>query len=153
MADIVRRDAWEGLPSFTNMRQLMDRLFDESGFRMPSAGRAWDDGTLDVDISEKDHQLIVRASVPGFAKDDIDVQVHQGVLSINAKQSEESEDRSETFYRRERRYGALNRRIALPGIVHDAPVDAELKDGVLTLKIQVPEQARPKQIEIKSAAA
>ena len=152
MADIVRREgSWgDTTPTLTGMRQLMDRLFDD--FRMPTAGRTWDEGMLDVDISEKDHQLVVRASVPGFKKEDIDVQVHQGVLSINARHTEDTEDKDETFYRRERRYGALHRRIALPGIVHDAPVDAELKDGVLSLKIQVPEQARPKQIEIKSAA-
>jgi HSP20 family protein len=151
VADIVRRDnQWDGVPVFPSMRQLMDRFFDEPFFRAPTRGA--DDGTLDVDISEKDHQLIVRASVPGFKKEDIEVQVHQGVLSINAKHNEETEEKGETFYRKERRYGSVSRRIALPGIVQDAPVDAELKDGVLTLRIQVPEQARPKQIEIKGSA-
>jgi HSP20 family protein len=87
--------------------------------------------------------------VPGFSKDEIDVQVHQGVLSIHARKAEEHAETGERFYRRERRYGAMSRRIALPGIVHDAPVDAQLLDGVLTLTIPVPEQARPKQIEIR----
>jgi HSP20 family protein len=153
MADIVRRDgAWDGFPTLTGMRQMMDRLFDDSFLRTAAGAQGWDDGMLPVDISSKDQELVVRASVPGFKKDDIDVQVHQGVLSINAKYTDETEDKGETFYRKERRYGSVSRRIALPGIVHDAPVDAELKDGVLTLKIQVPEQARPKQIEIKSVA-
>jgi HSP20 family protein len=150
MADIVRRDgSWDGmptLPAFHGMRQLMDRLFDDTSF-----GQGWDDGMLPVDISEKDQELVVRASVPGFKKEDIDIQVHQGVLSINAKHTFDDETSGEKWYRRERRYGAVSRRIALPGVVHDAPVDAELKDGVLTLKIAVPEAARPKQIEIKTA--
>ena len=149
MADIVRRDPFELLAG-GGLRQMMDRLFDDSFMRSPlTAG--WDEGTLAVDISEKDHQLVVRASVPGFKKEDIDVQVHEGVLSINAKHNEEHEEKGETFYRRERRYGSVSRRIALPGVVHEAPVDAELKDGVLTLKIAVPEASRPKQIEIKGA--
>jgi HSP20 family protein len=111
----------------------------------------WDEGTLPVDIAESEGKLLVKASLPGFAKDDIDVQVNEGVLSIKAEHSDETETKNEKFYRRERRYGSVSRRIALPGIVHDAPVDAQLKDGVLTLAIEVPEKAKPKQIEIKAS--
>lgn len=151
MADIVRRDPFEGagFPGL-GLRQMMDRLFDDSFFRSPTFG-SWDEGTLAVDISEKDHEMVVRASLPGFKKEDIDVQVHEGVLSINAKHTEESEEKGETYYRKERRVGSMSRRIALPGVVHDAAVDAELKDGVLTLKLKLPEASRPKQIEIKTA--
>ena len=53
------------------------------------------------------------------------------------------------YYRRERSWGSLTRRVALPGIVKDAPVEANLKDGVLKLRIPLPEQAGPKQIEIQ----
>ena len=147
MADIARRDPFE----FGNLRQAMERLFDDSFFRMPRAGvgsEGWDEGTLPVDISEKEHALVVRASLPGYKKEDIDVQLNQGVLSVTARKSEEHEDRDERYYRRERSWGAVSRRIALPGIVHDADVQAQLKDGVLTLTIPVPEKARPKQIQI-----
>ena len=143
MADIVRHDP------FTSLRQTMDRLFDDSFFRTP--GRLFDDdGTLPVDISETETDLIVRASLPGFEKDEIDVNVNDGVLSIKGQHSEEREEKGERFYRRERHYGAVSRRIALPGIVADAEVDAELKGGVLTLHIPLPEKAKPKQIEIKA---
>ena len=77
------------------------------------------------------------------------MQVHEGVLSIKAEHTDEKEERGERFYRRERRIGSVSRRIALPGVVHDAQVDAELKDGVLTLSIPLPEKAKPKQIEIR----
>ena len=144
MADIVRHDP------FTSLRHTMDRLFDDSFFRTP--GRLFDDdGTLPVDISETDKELVVRASLPGFQKDEIDVNVHDGVLSIKGQHSEEHEEKGERFYRRERSYGAVSRRIALPGIVSDADVDAELKSGVLTLKIPLPQKAQPKQIEIKAS--
>jgi HSP20 family protein len=73
------------------------------------------------------------------------------VLSIRATHSEEQTDEDARYYRRERRYGSVGRRIALPGVLHDAEVDGELKDGVLTLRIPVPEQAKPKQIEIKGS--
>jgi HSP20 family protein len=146
MADIVRRDPFD----LGGFRQMMDRLFEEPFLRTPVLGNGWDEGTLPVDISQADGKLIVRASLPGFKTEDIDVQVNEGVLSIKAEHSEDTETTDEKYYRRERRYGSVSRRIALPGIVHDAPVDAALKDGVLTLSIEVPEKARPKQIEIKA---
>jgi len=147
VADIVRRDPFDG--AFGNIRQMMERLFDDSAFR--DSTLALEEGTLAVDISEKEGKLVVRASLPGFKKEDVDVQVNDGVLSIKAEHSDEHETKDERFYRRERRWGAVSRRIALPGIVYDAPVNAELKDGVLTLAIEMPEKARPKQIETKSA--
>lgn len=142
VTDIVRHDP------FTNLRQTMDRLFDDSFFRTPA--RLFDEGTLPVDISEQEGELLVKASLPGFETDDIDVQVTEGVLSIKAKHSEEHEEQGERFYRRERTFGSVSRRIALPGIVHDAEVEAELKSGVLTLHIPLPEKAQPKQIAIKN---
>ena len=73
------------------------------------------------------------------------------MLSINAKHVEESETTDEHYYRRERRGGSVSRRIALPGVVRDAEVNAELADGVLTLTIPLPEKALPKQIEIRGS--
>lgn len=74
------------------------------------------------------------------------------MLPINAKHTDETEEQGETFYRKERRVGSVRRRIALPGVVHDAPIEGELKDGVLTLKVKLPEVARPKQIEINAGS-
>lgn len=151
MADIVRRDPL-GLSS---MREAMDRLFDDSFFRGPMSlmqgMNGLDEGTLAVDVSRKEDKILVRASLPGFKKEDIDIQLNEGVLSIKAEHTEEQEDRDEHFFRRERRFGSVSRRIALPGVVSEADVNAELKDGVLTITVNVPEQAKPKRIDIKAA--
>ena len=144
MAVIVRRDPFPG------MRQMMDRLFDDS-FLRPAHRNGLDGDTLPVDISETDGALKVRSSLPGFTAEDIDVQVHEGVLSISAKHVEESETTDEHHYRRERHAGSVSRRIALPSVVRDAEVDAELADGVLTVTIPLPKQAQPKQIEIRGS--
>ena len=141
---VVRRDP------FTGMRQVMDRLFDESFFR-PIHTHSWDEGTLPVDIYERDGKLQVRASLPGFDKDDIDIEVHEGVLSINAKHTTEDETDEGRYYRRERHINSVSRRIALPGVVHDAEVDAELTNGVLTLSLPLQEQPQPRQIEIRES--
>lgn len=146
MANLAVRDPFDVQGTF---RQLMDRFFDDSVTRM--ANPFVEEGTLPVDISERDGKIWVRASVPGFKKDEIDVQVHEGVLSITARKSEETEERGDRWFRRERYYGSLSRRIALPGVVDQAEVDATLEDGVLTLSMALPEVARPKQIEIKAS--
>ena len=145
MADIVRRDP------FANVRQVMDRFFDDSFLRWPANGWGAEEGALPLDVSQSDGEIRVRASLPGFRAEDIDVQVHEGVLSIKAERDEEREGAGERYYRRERARGSVSRRIALPGIVRDARVDAQLAGGVLTLALPLPEQAQPRQIEIRSA--
>lgn len=148
MADIVRRD----LLAPGAFRQAMERFFDDPFFRDPLVrwpSTMTEDGALAVDISERDGKLIVEASLPGFKKEEVDVQVHDGVLSIRAQHSEEKEERSGKYYRRERSWGSVSRRIALPGVVKDAPVEAELKNGVLTLQVALPEQSGPKSVTIK----
>jgi HSP20 family protein len=133
------------------MRSVTERLFDDPFFGPMFGGEHADEGTLALDISQKDGNVIVQASLPGFRKEDIDVQLHQGVLSIDARNSEETEQKAQHYYRRERRRQSLARRIALPGIVESGKVDAVLKDGILTLTVPLPEQEKPKQIEIKTS--
>ena len=145
MANVAVRDPFDAQSTF---RQLFDRLFDDSATRV--ANPFVEEGTLPVDISERDGKIWVRASVPGFKQDEIHVQVHEGVLSITARQSHEREERGDRWYRRERYYGSLSRRIALPGIVDQTDVEATLADGVLTLSMALPLAARPKQIQINA---
>ncbi len=151
MADIVRRDPFDLIGDFAGMRRAMDRLFDDRFFRSPVFAPASDEGTLAVDVLEHDGKVVVRASLPGFQKEDIDVQLHEGVLSIKAERTEETEEQGDRWYRRERQTGSVSRRIALPGVVTEADVTAELKDGVLTVSVPTPEKPGPKQIEIQSA--
>jgi HSP20 family protein len=143
MPDLIRSNPFD----FPSMPRALERLFDDPFFRRPSE---WFDGALAVDVSEQDGKVVVQASVPGFTKEEIEVQINEGVLSIKAHHLEEKETKEEKYYLKERREGSLSRRVSLPGIVQDAPVDAELKDGVLTVRVAIPEKAQPKAIEIKA---
>lgn len=142
MFEIARRRTADPLS------ELMTYIANDPFFRRPLAGLE-DDGGIAVDLSEKDGKLVVRANLPGFKRDEIDVQVHKGVLTIRAEHAEESEVKDEKFFRRERRYGSVGRSIALPGNVTDEHVDAAFENGVLTLAITQPEVARPKKVAIK----
>lgn len=129
------------------VRNLMRAFFNDPGLEIAPT---LDEGALAVDISEgKEGETIVRASLPGFKKEDVTVSVHQGVLDIKAEQSEESETKEEKFYRKERRWGSLSRRIALPGNPAEDGVAAELKDGVLTVTVKPSKANQPRQIAIR----
>jgi len=150
VADIVRRDPFDLVGDFAGMRRAMDRLLDDRFFRSPLFATSSDEGTLAVDVLEHEGKIVVRASLPGFTKEDLDVQLHEGVLSIKAERTEETEEKGDRWYRREPHTGSVSRRIALPGVVTDADVTAELKDGVLTVAVPTPEKPGPKQIEIQA---
>ncbi len=143
MAGIIRYDPVD------STRDWVDRVFSRAFGSMESG--AFDEGALSVDISETDSELIVRASLPGFSEAEIDVQLHQGVLSIKAEHRACEARESERYHRRERRWATLSRRLALPGVLHEAEVNGELANGVLTLRIPVPAAARPRQIKIAAA--
>lgn len=143
MMTLIRREPFE----FPISRVFSQLLNDPTCNCVGPAQSA--EGTLPLDISEDEKQIIVRASVPGFTKDQIDVQVHDGVLTVKAARNEEHEEKSERFYRRERGSGSLSRSIALPGTVEGDRTEAQLKDGVLSLRIPKSERALPHKVEIK----
>lgn len=143
MFEITRRSPWTS----RSIQELFDSLSNDAFLGGLSTGS--EEGTLPLDVSENEGEVVVRASLPGFSKDQIDIQIHNGVLSIKADYNEVEETKDEKFYRKERRSGSVSRRLALPGVVADAKASAELKDGVLTLRIPLAEVARPKQIQVK----
>jgi len=78
----------------------------------------------------------------------VDIEVHDGVLSIKAEHTEETESKTERFYRKERRVGSVSRRLALPSTVVEDGIKAELKDGILTLTMQKVQKEQPRKIKI-----
>lgn len=144
MNSVIRRDP------FFDITSMVNRVFDEPFVLLRSNGGAGvEEGTLALDVSENDQAVIVRASLPGFRKEDVTVEVHDGVLTINAKQEEVKEEKTERYYRKERRVGSLSRRIALPAPVVDEDSNAELRDGVLTVRIPKSAKASPRRVQIK----
>jgi HSP20 family protein len=104
-----------------------------------------------VDVFEKQDQLVIRAELPGLQREDIDVRVENGVLTLHGERKQDTEIKDEHAYRMERIYGAFSRSFTLPTSVDATKVAASYKDGVLELTIPKAETAKPKQIEIKAA--
>lgn len=106
-----------------------------------------------ADITETDDSFEVRAELPGVAKDDVQISVKENLLTIKGEKRQEKTDDSKDFRRIERLYGSFERKFALPPKVETDSIKAEFKDGVLTLSIPKPEEAKPKEIPIIAESA
>jgi len=127
---------------------MFQRFF---GNDTPNLGTLVEEGTLACDVSEDEKNVYVRASLPGFDKGDVDIDLHDGVLTIKAEHTEEEENESERFFRRERRIGSMSRRVALPGTIDEDNANAELKDGVLTVTVPKSKGESPRKLKIKQS--
>ena len=101
-----------------------------------------------VDIYEKDEKLILEAELPGIDKDKIKVDVKGRLLTLSGEHERDEESKENGRYRRERRFGTFERTFKLPFEVTEEHIDASYTNGVLVLKIDKPEEQRPKQITI-----
>ena len=138
---------WDPFGEITSLRQAMDRLLEDSFVR---SGRGYDggEGGVALDVMEKDDAFVVKASLPGVKPDDVDITVHNNVLTISGEAREERESGQGRYHRRERRFGRFTRSVMLPNEVNSNTCDARFEDGVLTVTLPKSEQARPKRIQI-----
>jgi HSP20 family protein len=139
------------------MREEMDRLFSQL---MGRGGDGGDEGTWvrgtwapPVDIYETDDAFVLKAELPGFSKDDIQIELHDNRLTIRGERKREGEVKDEQYHRVERVYGRFERVFALPTAVDSERVQASFQDGVLELQLPKSAAARPKRISVSATAA
>ena len=102
-----------------------------------------------MDISETDAEYLIKAELPEVKKDDVNVTVQEGVLTIHGERGQEKEEKGKKYHRVERSYGSFVRSFTVPGDVDETKVRAESKDGLLHLHLPKSEKAKPKAIEVK----
>jgi HSP20 family protein len=102
-----------------------------------------------VDISETKDSIVVRSELPGMSREDIQIDVANGVLTIKGEKKIETEDKEKTWHRREVRYGSFSRSFSLPTDVKSEDANASFKDGVLTVTLPKEEKAVHRKIEIR----
>lgn len=103
-----------------------------------------------IDISENEKAFSVRAEVPGIDKKDIDITVSDGLLTIKGEKKHENEDEGESFHRRESSYGSFTRSFRLSSDIENEKIEANYKNGVLTIVLPKTLAPEPKRIEVKS---
>lgn len=99
-----------------------------------------------VDITENDQEFLIKAELPEVKKDDIKIQVDNGVLTLSGERKTEKKDEKE--HRIERFYGCFSRSFSLPDNVNESDIRAESKEGMLYLHLPKIENPKPKSIEI-----
>jgi HSP20 family protein len=138
---------------FAQLQDRINRVFSDA------YGRD-DDGLLTsgnwvppVDIYQNgDHEVVLKAELPDMTREDIDITVDNGTLTIRGEKKFSSEVKEESFRRIERRYGTFSRSFSLPQTVDTSKVGAEYKNGVLTVRLPLREEAKPRQIKVDVAA-
>jgi HSP20 family protein len=102
-----------------------------------------------VDIVEVNGTYELTADLPGLKKDDIKIEIHDNVLTLRGEKKLEEEKKNKNYRLCERSFGEFARTFTLPENVNKDGIEAEFRDGVLTIAIPKVEKAKPKQIEVK----
>jgi HSP20 family protein len=106
-----------------------------------------------VDIYETANNLVIKAELPGIDPKDVDVRIENGLLTVTGERKFEKDVKEGNYHRVERSYGSFVRSFNLPPTINSEDVNAEYKDGVLTLTMAKREEAKPKSIKIQVAGS
>ena len=146
---------------FTLMQRMsadMDRLFEQFGFGSSLTAPAFGGGALasgawspQIETFRRGDQLVIRADVPGVRKEDLHVEVDDGVLTLSGERRSENEENRDGYFRSERSYGQFQRAIPLPEGVDAEQCRASFNDGVLEVTLPAPkeQERKTKRIEIR----
>ena len=141
---------WRPMRDMETLHNRINRLFDGSFFPTFSL----DDGISlgnwrpVVDIYENEDTVVVKAELPGVEKEDLKVDLKDGVLTLSGERSHEKEVKEENYYRKERAFGSFHRSFRVPEGIDPDKINAEFKDGVLKVEIPKPEEKKPKKIAV-----
>jgi len=157
MADIaVRRESGGALQptGYPEPYRMLRDLMTWDPFRemAPAWPVAMEGGMLDIafEVKETPTAYLFHADVPGIKEPDLEVTVNGNRLTVSGKREEEKEDKTETYYTRERTYGAFTRSFTLPDGTDCDHVQADLKNGVLSIAVAKKSPTPAKKIAIKA---
>jgi HSP20 family protein len=139
---------WPGLGRLTNLRDEIDRLFESPLAELAHGSQILSGWTPALDLYEDKDKFVVKVELPGMKREDIEVSLHEGSLSICGERKSEEKRGDAEVYRTERFFGRFQRTVSLPAPIAADKVKAAYKDGVLTVTLPKSEEAKPKQIEV-----
>jgi len=145
---------WNPGKDLLNIEKEFNRLFNSFGGRFGTNKE--DDEKLEnavwmplTDIIEDKDSYKLNLDLPGVKKEDVKLSYNQGTLTISGERKQESESKDAKFHRIERSYGSYYRSFTLPEKIKEDEIQAEFKDGTLTITIPKAEEVKPKEIAIQ----
>jgi len=140
---------WAGFGRLSDLRDEIDRLFESPLAEFKRASQLLSGWTPALDMHEDKDNVVVVMELPGMKKEDIDISLHNGSLTISGERKNEEKYGDAEVYRAERFVGKFQRSVTLPAPVSADKVTAQYKEGVLTITLPKSEEAKPKQIEVQ----
>jgi len=131
------------------LREAMDRLFDDA-FTRPINLRDGGWSSPAIDMYQTDDEVIVKAALPGFKADDVQINVTGEVLTIRGELKHEEEKKEKAWHIREQRYGSFERSVVLPTDVVADKTKAEFENGILTITLPKADEVKPRTITVKA---
>lgn len=127
--------------------RLFEELFNDFTFEdfLPESRETW---TPSVDILEKDGNLVLRAELPGMTEKQIDLKLEGNTLTLKGERKMDTEDKKSNYHRVESFYGSFTRSFRLPDTVDYEKINAEYKNGVLTVTIPQKPEVKPREIPV-----
>ena len=124
---------------FLDLNSFFDNFFNDSF----TTGFFQTQHPIRADIRETEKEYVIEADMPGVKKEDIKLELRDGMLTVGVEHNEEVDDKGENYIRKERRYGSYCRSFQVEG-VNQENVTAAYKDGVLTVNLPKTEETKPK---------
>ena len=144
---LVRYRPGTGLPVH---RDHFERMFDDFlGLNRRKMDLQNFDWTPRINVEELEDRFEITAEVPGMKKEDIDIEIQDGVLTIKGERKFEKEEKDTSYHICERSYGTFQRAFTLPDNVRGDDIEAEYKDGILRLALPKVEPQKPKEIKVE----
>ena len=140
--------AWPTFGKLSTLRDEIDRLFEAPLAEFARGAQLLSGWSPAWDVFEDKDNVIVKVELPGMKKDEIEVSLHDGTLTISGERKSQSDGNGESATRTERFTGKFRRSITLPTRVDANKVNATYKDGILTITLPKAEEAKPKQIQV-----
>jgi HSP20 family protein len=141
---------WTPLHQLSNLRHEIDRIFENPFSSLLEDKQSFFTGWGPaLDLYEDKDSVYVKAEVPGMKKEEIEISLHQGTLTLSGERKEQQQQEGTEPIRTERFTGRFSRSVSLPASVDGDKVKASYRDGILTVVLPKSEEAKPKQIQIK----
>jgi HSP20 family protein len=140
---------WSAADRWSNLRDELNSFFELPFWSsFARAGHLFTGWSPALDLYQSNDNVIAVVDLPGMRKEDIEISLHDGTLTISGERKRESSSNGENAERTERYIGTFRRSIALPTRVDTSKVSATYRDGILTVMLPKAEEVKPKQIQV-----
>jgi HSP20 family protein len=140
---------WAPLQQLSTMREEIDRLFESPFSLLQEKQPFFTNWGPALDLYEDKDNVYVKAEVPGVNKNDIEISLHEGTLTLSGERKADKRVESAEAIRAERFVGRFSRSVTMPSPIQGEKVTASYRDGILSVVLPKAEGSKPKQIQIK----